>query len=102
MASPESSATGDVEKYLRGVLDPGVSAAQVVDCMAAGREVVHFEDLKRYMLEGGGASAQAPRRASTSSLLSNAQAWENLPPDNTVWQQSNSKPLGVLCNSKKF
>jgi serine/threonine protein kinase len=46
------SATSDVEKYLRGVLDPDICAEEVVDLTAGGRNVVTFEGLKRYLLEG--------------------------------------------------
>jgi serine/threonine protein kinase len=63
-----SSNTGDIEKYLRSVLDPSTDAVEAVTCMAAGRDVVAFEDLKRYMLEGMNGfaepSAQDHRRPS--------------------------------------
>lgn len=49
------SNTADVERYLRGILDPELRAAEAVSCIANGREVVTFEDVKRFVVEKGSA-----------------------------------------------
>mmetsp|Transcript_41863 Transcript_41863/g.76745 ORF Transcript_41863/g.76745 Transcript_41863/m.76745 type:complete len:108 (-) Transcript_41863:57-380(-) len=50
-ASP--SGMGDVERYLRGILDPDVRAAEAVACIANDRDVVMFEDVKRFVVDSG-------------------------------------------------
>jgi len=45
---------GDVERYLRSVLEPGLSAAEVVSLILGSRDVVTFEEAKAFLLEGAG------------------------------------------------
>merc|ERR1712113_392001 len=56
--------TGDVERYLRGVLDPRLTPPEVVAHIAGGRDAITFEEVKQFVLEGasivgdtGGSSA---------------------------------------------
>lgn len=47
-----SAITGDVERYLSTIMDPELSAHELVALMAGGCQVVAFEDIKRFVLEG--------------------------------------------------
>jgi Ca2+-binding EF-hand superfamily protein len=46
------SFASDMERYLRGVLPPDLDVTEAVACMARGRDVVAFEDLKLFVLGG--------------------------------------------------
>lgn len=47
-----SSGCGDVEQYLRGVLEEGATADDIINASAGSNHVVTFEDVKRYLMEG--------------------------------------------------
>jgi len=58
---------GDVEQYLRGVLDAKLIGSEVVQQVAGGRDIVTFEEVKRFMLEGTRGGFRAGGRAGEAS-----------------------------------
>lgn len=48
---------GDVERYLRSVLDPEATAGDIIARIAGDRRVISFEELKWFVLDGAGYSA---------------------------------------------
>lgn len=57
-----SGGCGDVEQYLRGVLDEGTTVDDIIKASAGSSHTVTFEDIKRYIMEGsnGGSGDPSP------------------------------------------
>eukprot|EP00746_Dinoflagellata_sp_MGD_P128828 gnl/MRDRNA2_/MRDRNA2_63116_c0_seq1.p1 gnl/MRDRNA2_/MRDRNA2_63116_c0~~gnl/MRDRNA2_/MRDRNA2_63116_c0_seq1.p1 ORF type:complete len:1006 (+),score=159.72 gnl/MRDRNA2_/MRDRNA2_63116_c0_seq1:90-3107(+) len=63
MSNPLSAASsaGDVERYLKSILDPELTASEIVARIAKGHEVVTFEVLKSFVIAGACAGTEAVR-----------------------------------------
>jgi len=51
---------GDVEQYMRGVLDPLLLPTELVTCIAGDRDTATFEEVKAFVLSGGGSPEEGP------------------------------------------
>jgi len=54
------SEMGDVEQYMRGVLDPHLPPTELVTYIAGDRDAATFEEVKAFVLSGAGSSEDGP------------------------------------------
>lgn len=73
--------TSDVERYLRSVLDSEFAVHSAMADLSAGREYVTFEDIKHFLLNGGGSMTQEEvmQRKEEDGLASSARIVDSHP-----------------------
>lgn len=87
-----ASSPSDVERYLKSIIDPQLTASEIVARISQGDEIVSFEDLKRYMVEGACSDLFGPIRILGSSAGSEAAQAARLQKDSQQYAPENTTP----------